>query len=395
MPGSASSVALADFALFDGGPFSKFQAALGLAGTEHRHVRRNIIVAVLLTWVPLAVLAAIQGRAIALDWHKSMLLDVAMYARFLVALPLLIAATPGLRRRLQTVVPQFLEAELVKEPERRQFLANVTAMLRWRDSFIAAAVLVLLAAGQTAAYGMGTSAGMPGSWRYLDVEGGRHLSLAGLWLLAISHPLYQLVVLQFLYRLLLWWLFLWRTSRLDLDLNAAHPDGAGGLAFLAMVFTPFRLPLFAIAASAAGALANLILWTGAPFMDFKTAIGACVAVQVALVAGPLLFFGAQLRQVRNRGMLSFSASAGRQLRAFKEKWLTANPPAPSEMLCAPDFSAVSGYGQTAAVAKMSKLPFSPRQLMPLIVAALLPFLPVAAMQIPLKEILAQVWKLIA
>jgi hypothetical protein len=112
------STGLAHFPLFEGGPFARVQATLRLAGTEQRHVRRRLIFAVLVTWVPLAVLAVVQGRAIGPNWRESMLLDVAMYARYLLALPLLILATPRFRRELQTIVRHFLDAGLVEEPER-------------------------------------------------------------------------------------------------------------------------------------------------------------------------------------------------------------------------------------------------------------------------------------
>jgi hypothetical protein len=83
------------------------------------------------------------------------------------------------------------------------------------------------------------------------------------------------------------------------------------------------------------------------------------------------------------------------LRAFEEKWLGASPPSREEMLREPDFSAVSDFDATvAAVQKMKTLPFGLKQLIPLAVAALLPFLPVVAIEIPLKEVLVQVLKLI-
>lgn len=215
------------------------------------------------------------------------------------------------------------------------------------------------------------------------------------WLVAISKPLYDLAVLQLLYRLALWWRFLGRTSRLDLRLSAAHPDGAGGLAFLNMLLPAFRLPVFALAASSAGALANAMLWTGASFVSFQYAIAVFVAVLVALTVGPLCFFRRQLRQAKQRAVLGCGAQAGRQLRTFEEKWLGANPPAAGETLREPDFSAVASFGSTvAAVHKMNLLPFQAKQLVPLVVAALLPFLPVAAMEISLKEILALAWKLV-
>jgi hypothetical protein len=383
------------FPLFEGGPFARLQTAVRLAGTEQRHVRRRVIFVVLATWVALAVLAAVQGHAIGPSWRESMLLDAAMYARYLVALPLLILATPGFRRELRTIVRHFLDAELVKEPERESFFANITAMLRWRDSAVAGVVLVVLAVANTLTFGTVSVAQMPDSWRVVATAGHRSLSLAGWWLAAICEPLYMIAMLQLLYRLALWWRFLWKTSRLDLQLNAAHPDGAGGLAFLGMALPAFRLPVFAIAASAAGTLANVILWKVASFASFQYAIAALAAALVALTAGPFVFFNGQLGKAKQRAVLACGALAGRQLRAFEEKWLGASPPAPGEMLQAPDFSAVSDFNPTVtAIQQMNTLPFRPKQLLPLVVAALLPFLPVVAIEIPLKEMLLQVLKML-
>ena len=383
------------FPLFEDGPFAKLQATLRLSGTEQRYVWRRLIFAVLATWVLLAVLAAVQGRAIGPSWRESMLLDVGMYARYLVALPLLILATPGCRRKLQAIVPHFLDAELVKEPERELFFADIAALLRWRDSVVVAVVLVALAVGKAVTFGAVSVAELPDSWRVMGTAGNRSLSLAGWWLTVVCEPLYEIAMLQLLYRLALWWRFLWKTSRLDLQLNAAHPDGAGGLAFLGMVLPAFQLPVFAIAASAAGALANLILWKGASFANFQYAIVAFAVVLVALMAAPMVFFMGQLGNVKQRAMFVCGALAGRQLRAFEEKWLGASRPAAEEMLQAPDFSAVVDFNPTVtAIQKMNTLLFSPRQLVPLVVAALVPFLPVAAIEIPLKELLLQVLKLV-
>jgi hypothetical protein len=386
MKETMSGCAPSHFPLFEGGPFASVQATLRLSGTEQRHVRRRLIFAVLATWVSLAVLAGVQGRAIGPTWRESMLLDPAMHARYLVALPLLILATPGCRRRFQMIVPHFLDAGLVKEAERESFFANITAMLRWRDSGIAAAVLVALVVAYAVTFGTLSVAKIPVSWRVLDMAGHRSLSLAGWWLVAVSEPLYKVVMLQLLYRLALWWRFLWKTSRLDLQLNPAHPDGAGGLAFLGIVLPTFSLPVFAVAISAAGALANLVLWTGASFANFQFAIVAFALAMVALIAGPLIFFSRQLYDAKQRAVLASGALAMRQLRAFEGKWLGTSPPVSGEMLQAPDFSALADFNATvSSVHEMKMLPFGLKQLIPLAVAALLPFLPAVAIEIPLKR----------
>ena len=390
-----SNTASTHFPLFDDGPFAKVQTSLRLAGTEKRHVRRRLIFAVLATWVTLAVLAAVQGRAIGPTWRESMLLDVGMYARYLVTLPLLILATPVFRRKLQTIVYHFLDAELVKEGERESFFANITAMLRWRDSLVAAVVLAVLAGTSALTYSTVSVAEMPNSWRVAGTAGQRSLSLAGWWLVVVCQPLYEIAMLQLLYRLALWWRFLWKTSRLNLHLNAAHPDGAGGLAFLGLVLPAFQLPVFAIAVSGAGALANHILWTGVSFESFRYAIFAFAAGLVALSAGPFIFFKGQLGNAKQRAVLTCGTLAGRQLRAFDEKWLGVSLPAAEEMLRAPDFSAVSDLRPTVtAIHKMNTLPFWLKQLVPLVVVALLPFLPVATIQTPFKEILLQIMKMV-
>ena len=202
-------------------------------------------------------------------------------------------------------------------------------------------------------------------------------------------------MLQLLYRLALLWRFYWKTSRLDLCLNAAHPDGAGGLAFLSMMLPAFRLPLFAISASAAGALANLMLYMSASFADFRIPIGAFAAALVAITTGPLLFFNGQLRATKARASLACGALAGRQLKAFEEKWLGQGPAQAQEMLQTSDFSAVGDLTTTVkTIGKMNTLPFSWRQLAPLVIAALLPFVPVACIEVPAKEVLLRVLKLV-
>ena len=392
-----ANTVLTHFPLFEGGPFAKLLKPLRLAGEEHRHVRRRLGFAVLTTWVALAVLAAAQGLAIGPSWRKSMLLDAAMYARYLVALPLLILATPGLRRKLETIVHHFVEAGLVKEREKETFFANINEMLRWRDSVAAAIVIVAWAVVKAVIFGFGTIslADIADTWRVVETAGHRALSLAGWWQVAFCEPLYEIAMLQLLYRLALWWRFLWKTSRLELQLKAAHPDGAGGLAFLGMGLPAFQLSAFAVAASVAGTLANLILWMGASFASFKYAIVVVVGALVGLMAGPLVFFTRQLGSVKQRAVFSCGTLAIRQLRAFEEKWLGTSPLGAEEMLQDADFSAVRDFNATVtAVQNMKTLPFKLKELIQLAVASSLPFLPVAAIEIPLKDILLQVFKLL-
>ena len=372
-----------DFLLFDGGPF-----------LERWSLGRRIAIAVLITWVPLVALAAIQGRALGPSPQESVLMDVATYARFLVTLPLLILTPAVVRPRLRMIVQHLLEAGLVKHSEREGFLATMVSTIRLRDSRVAALVLLAFAYASAVSFGILIGAQLPASWRTVGAEGNRSLSAAGWWLLTVSHPAYVFLLLQFLYRVALWWRFLWMTSRLDLQLHAAHPDGAGGLACLGMALPPFGVPAFAIGSLMAGGLADLVMWAGVSILAHTYVIGAFVIVVVAVFTGPLLFFLGKLGETKQRGMLSYGALSGDQLRQFEQKWLRTRS-REDDSLGATDFSAVIDLTATVSgVHRMRAFPFELTELLPLAVGALVPFVLVAGLEIPLKDILVQLLKMV-
>ncbi len=383
------------FRLFEGGALSELQRAWRRTGSDEGHVGRTIALAVLVTWVPLLALAAIEGSAFGALATKPMLSDVAMYARFLVALPLLLLAPVASRDRLQRSVAHFREAGLVNRDGHERFVANIISTLRLRDSAWAALLVLVLAYAYAGCFVVFLLPDMPASWRTVGAGAHRDLSLAGWWFVLVSQPLWNFVVLRFAYRILLWWRFLWQTARLDLQLNAAHADKAGGLAFLGMTLAPFMVPVFAIAASMAGGLANLVLWTGASVSSYKFVILGLAVFLVIMFAGPLLFFAGPLSETKRRGILEYGVLSGRQLRVFERKWLGTGTDADAEVLNAPDFSALIDFQATVAtVHEMTALPFQRMQIVPLLLAALAPFLPVAALEIPLRDILGQFLKIV-
>jgi hypothetical protein len=80
--------------LFDGGPPSRLQRSLGLVKPNEPRTVWRVILAVLVGWVPLVVLAAAQDLTLGADRARALLLDFAVYARFLIAAPLFIIAEP-------------------------------------------------------------------------------------------------------------------------------------------------------------------------------------------------------------------------------------------------------------------------------------------------------------
>ena len=131
--------------LFDGGPPSRLQRSLGLVKPNEPRMVWRAVLAVLVGWVPLVVLAAAQDLTLGADRTRSLLLDFAVYARFLIAAPLFIIAEPVCFSRLGRTVHHFLDAGLVRETDRARFDAVVASTRRLRDAMVVELVAVLLA----------------------------------------------------------------------------------------------------------------------------------------------------------------------------------------------------------------------------------------------------------
>jgi hypothetical protein len=88
--------------LFAGGPPLKLQFRVRLITPDDLRVARRAVLFVLVTWVPLVVLAAVEGNLLAArEGGRAFLADFGAAARYLVAGPLLIASEGRVHRRAQ------------------------------------------------------------------------------------------------------------------------------------------------------------------------------------------------------------------------------------------------------------------------------------------------------
>ena len=117
---------------------------------------------------------------------------------------------------------------------------------------------------------------------------------------------------------------------------------------------------------------------------------ALVVGVVILFSGPLLVFTGKLLQEKWRGTFEYGALAHAQGQQFEQKWLKHAQGIDADMLSAPDFSATTDLYQVVAnVYDMRAIPIDLRNLIVLILATLLPFLPVVFMAMPLDVILTK------
>jgi hypothetical protein len=352
-----------------------------------------VLLAILVAWVPLFVLAALEGRLIGPTPPQSFLKDAAIYAKFFLALPVLICSTSVLPRAFETVFGYFLSSGLLEEDDKSKFRSFIDSAIQLRDSRVAGAVLIILAYLCALCALMITFATSVDTWRMSVLDGHPHLALAGWWLHLVSLPVYFLALGRFFYRIILWWGLAWRISKLNILARPAHPDGVGGLAFLNFLIPPFSLPCFAIASASAGTMADFVIWKGMQFQSYLPQVAAYIVGLTVLTVGPLAFFAMPLGRVKKQGILSHGALAQRQLTEWGSRWLGNETR--EGILSEPDASVTVDTGGVVARAyEMRIFPFELKGLLPVAAGSALPFLAVAALQIPLKDILLNVIKML-
>jgi hypothetical protein len=371
-----------------GGPVHRFMQRIGVAKGEGPPVRRRILWFIAITWVPLLVLAIVDGRALGPTPRESMLLDFATYARFFLTIPLLVVAETIVGPRLTDAALRFLRTGLVRGEDLPAVTVAIEKVQRRREAL--GPELSLLGISFVTAWYLSADqwyAGNASSWKSFEVSGGG-TSLAGLWYQFFAVPFVQFMILRWLWRLINWTLFLYQMSRLKLNLAATHPDGAGGLGFLGIAQSFFGIISFGIGLIISADAAFRIFFEGATITTFQWTFIFFVAINEILLISPLLLFAPLLFRTRLEWLRQYDSLAFRYDRAFHEKWVN-NTRAPEEpFLGSSDIQSLADLGNSIdRVRAMNALPFDKRLIVHIAVISALPGLPLLFMLMPVMEIL--------
>jgi hypothetical protein len=378
--------------LFDGGPPLRLEKSLGLIKPNERRSLQRALFAVLIVWAPLVVLSAIESLVLQENKLASLIADLTVLSRYLIVAPLFILAEEGTIFRLGQIARHFIDAGVITAADRPRFDGIVAQARRLLDSVLVEALVVALAyLAMITLIRVFPDQDIP-FWHKAG-DGGRGYSWAGWWHVLVSAPIALVLLVGWVWRILIWGLFLFRVSRLDLQLVPAHPDLAGGLQFVGLSLRAFLLLSFAISASAAGGVAQRVLYLGASFFSFKYVIAAVVALILLLFVGPVLVFGGKLVEARRRGIINYGGLAGAVGRELENKWLDYRKNVDERALDVQHFSATTDLYQVVSnVYQMKPFPIDTQDLIALVVVTLLPFLPALLLEIPLNEILSDLVK---
>jgi hypothetical protein len=382
------------FSLTEGGLTHRIGIRLGLKHPASTNISRRALVAVFVTWVPLLILSTVQGNLIGNHVAIPFLKDFAVHARFLLAVPMLILAEAILGPRMELAAHHFLDSGLVVANDKEKFEEAIEKGLQLRDAIKGELILIISTYGVTILTLTSTAVHVS-TW--YAVREGSYVSptIAGWWFILLCVPLLHFLTLRWLWRLFIWGQFLWRMSRLNLQLMPIHPDLAGGLAFVGETERFFGSVLFAFSITVSGVLANGVIYDKLPLMQFAPVIAAYVVAAVAVILSPVLVFFGVLFKTKKMGLIQYGTLATEYTTSFQKKWIDYPRQNTETLLGTGDIQSLADLGNSYAFVKnMRVVPLGTRTPINLAVACLLPMAPLLLTVMPLDQVLKMALKII-
>lgn len=381
------------FSLVIGGPFYRLQQRLGLLGADNLPPWRTALLFSLVAWLPPAIFSVMQGFA----WggvlgERAFFLDFSVHARFFVAVLMFTVMESIAERRIAAIIPQFNKAGLVPPDEQQRFSAALARADRRSSSSLAELVVLVVAYAATLLGVANHLSVLQTSWLGSLVDGNTQLTLAGWWALLVSFPLFWFLLLRWLWRFAVWSILLRDLAGLKLRLVATHPDKSGGIGFLGLFPPTFAALVFALSGVTASVILQKIVFAGMSLQSVGHIFAVWLLLVVVIFVGPLAIFMTPLKLLKKRALLEYGELASVHNRAFEARWVRGKP-VTDDVLGTPDISSLADLAAGFdAVRSMRLIPAGQEAFVPLVVAASVPWLAVAATQVPLVEILKTVAK---
>ncbi|HZL28269.1 MAG TPA: hypothetical protein VFC39_17240 [Acidobacteriaceae bacterium] len=380
----APSTLQTPFSLFEGDWLQRAWASVGLGTHTSFPIARRCLLAILATYVPMAVLAWRQGLIDSQMTPTNFFADFAAYAQFLVGLPLFLVAEVIIDGSTREAAEQFTRCGIIRFEDAPRINQVNETLKRLRQSFWPDVACIVLAYVFSLVILVPQFGSHPLPTWHVHGEGhSRNLTAAGYWTFFIAIPFSNYIWMRLIWKIALWIFYLYRVSRMRLELHATHPDLTGGIGFISETQGRFALFILAYGISNVAApvgyqvavlnydLSTLPVW--GPLVLFT--IGAPL-----LFTMPLFMFTKQLFRTRKRALLAYLERVTEHSRVVENHWLFGNrPESPQEELR--DLAEQSTLGTLfARIDGMRVVPFDLRSFMQLLgstlgaMATLLPLL---------------------
>jgi hypothetical protein len=379
-----------NFFLSEGGPSHQIMLKAGM----HEKQKTTAIAAFCITWVPLFIITSIEGTLYT-GTQLPFIKDVAMQARLLIALQMLILIKNNIDKRVSSVLMYFTET-LVGEEDRKIVVPAILSKARkLTDSVIAEILILILVIIATTIF---LHAGFynsledeASSWMTTVAKDNITLSIAGYWAVLVSIPVFQFLLGRWLWRYFVWVLLLFRLSRTNLNLLPTHADRAGGLGVIMSAQRSFNKLFIIGSVVLSGQFILRLSRHPDQFIMIRNEAVGYVIIAIVFVLVPFLFFSSILQRTKLAGLQKLSALGFVLSRRFEKEWtpdlsiekrFEENKTDPSMLF---DYAGL--YDQ---IKKIRAIPVTLGDITGLAIPLLAPFIPILFIRFSVGELLQRI-----
>jgi hypothetical protein len=364
--------AIREFRIGEGGILRRFETA-----THLTRLGPQIACALALTWLPIVVLSLVNAW---MTGRREPLVHTAgFHVRLLVAMPVLLALDRVFPSVCRSVLMQLVTQSFVPDVAEGRLDRVLRSGARLADSSAPELILAALAL----ALGLGELAGiLPHTGRTADSG----LTAPHVWYALADVPFVQFLLWRSLWRWAIWVRVLVGLARIELALVPSHPDRRGGISFLRWPSIGYcSMLMFAISSMLCASQVTRFTASGVTLSTFAPLLLAFAAPATLIAFGPLLLFSPQLLTARRIGLTEYGRLGAEYGRGFQGRWFSEHRPGarigPRSTQPLSDLAAT--YRDT--IDRFRILLFDKRDMITLLVATLVPMVPVILMRVPTED----------
>lgn len=376
-----------EFSFEDHG-YNKLILKAGIAGNSMQAQIIRAVIPMLICWVPLAIFTTLDGTFWTGDITTSFITSFDTQLRFLISLPLFILSERMVTPKLELILQQFISSGIISKQDKEEYLLTIKKRTRFLKShWTDLAVLVVCYIQAFAVLTYESTFTHLISWQMEIMDGEPNLNFAGYWITLIGKPFILFLFYRWILRIIVWGTILRRTSRLDLNLFAIHPDRCGGLGFLGYSIRYFSPVAFAISVTVAGNISDFMLIENVHLAELKFAIAGYFLLITLIFTLPLVPFIKKLIEKREKSIFENNDFANGMYREFRKQLSKGYENVNNDDLKLPYYSSICDLnGVMENALGMKFMPFTIKDLIPLWTMAGIPFLGVIIIEVPVAEL---------
>jgi len=352
----------------------------------------RILVLTGIAWLPLMVLTLIDGTFYTSQITLPFIKDATPFVRGLIVIPMLVMADNLIEPMMARVLKYLNVSGVVPDTEKECLSNAAEKMARQMNSKLLQVILVVMVLAvswllQSDYVDMWKEDGVT-SWMLEAENGGVDETLAGSWFLLVTSPLVSFLLYRWMWRFIVWSLFLYRVSRMKLELYASHTDLSAGLGMVGVNHALFSILFIIMATLVSSELAGNILYEGDSLLDVKQVVVVFIAISMVVLFIPLLFFANKLIHVKHKALVTYGTLQNQLSGDFHKHWVKDQA---KDMVDSMQPSAMADYSAVyEIVSNMRVVPITAKAIVTVAALILVPFLPLALAETSFWDILQMI-----